>query len=112
VSKIIIEDFMARSAIHPGGHLADAIAAIGTTPTQLARDLQVPPNRITAILQGRRAITADTALRLARYFGTSASFWMNLQQLYDLRLAEVAITKILDKIPHREDVDFDRIGQR
>jgi addiction module HigA family antidote len=103
---------MSRSAIHPGEHLADAIAAIGTTASQLARDLQVPPNRITAILQGRRGITADTALRLARYFGTSAAFWMNLQQLYDLRLAEAEITKILDEIPQREDADFEGIGQR
>jgi addiction module HigA family antidote len=68
----------------------------------LARDLQVPPNRITAILQGQRAITADTALRLARYFGTSAAFWMNLQQLYDLRLAEAEIKKVLESIPQRE----------
>jgi antitoxin HigA-1 len=103
---------MSRSAIHPGEHLADAIAAIGTTAAQLVRDLQVPPNRITAILQGRRAITADTALRLARYFGTSAAFWMNLLQLHDLRLAEAELTKILGKIPQREDADFEGIGQR
>jgi antitoxin HigA-1 len=103
---------MARNAIHPGEHLADAIEAIGTTPTQLARDLQVPPNRITVILQGRRAITADTALRLARYFGTSARFWMNLQQLYDLRRTEAEITKILENIPQRETAEFEDIGQR
>jgi len=93
---------MARNAIHPGEHLADAMEAVGLTATQLARDLQVPPNRITAILQGQRAITADTALRLARYFGTSAAFWMNLQQLYDLRLAEAEIKKVLESIPQRE----------
>jgi addiction module HigA family antidote len=93
---------MARNAIHPGEHLADAMEAMGLTATQLARDLQVPPNRITAILQGQRAITADTALRLARYFGTSAAFWMNLQQLYDLRLAEAEIKKVLESIPQRE----------
>jgi addiction module HigA family antidote len=93
---------MARNAIHPGEHLADAMEAMGLTATQLARGLQVPPNRITAILQGQRAITADTALRLARYFGTSAAFWMNLQQLYDLRLAEAEIKKVLESIPQRE----------
>ena|SRR5215467_5895206 len=103
---------MARSAIHPGEHLADATKAIGTTPTQLARDLQVPPNRITAILQGRRAITADTALRLGRYFGTSAAFWMNLQQIHDLRLAEARITEILEKIPRREIAELENAGQR
>ena len=79
---------MARSAIHPGEHLADAIAAAGITATQLARDLEVPPNRITGILHFTRGITADTALRLGRYFGISAAFWMNLQRTYDLRRAE------------------------
>jgi addiction module HigA family antidote len=97
---------MARSAIHPGEHLADAMEAVGLTATQLARDIQVPPNRITAILQGQRAITADTALRLARYFGTSAAFWMNLQQLYDLRLAEAEIKEVLELIPQRETADM------
>jgi antitoxin HigA-1 len=93
---------MARSAIHPGEHLADAMEAVGLTAAQLARDLQVPPNRITAILQGQRGITADTALRLARYFGTSPAFWMNLQQLHDLRLAEAEIKEVLESIPQRE----------
>jgi antitoxin HigA-1 len=101
---------MARSAIHPGEHLADAIAAMGITATHLARDLQVPPNRITAILHGQRAITADTALRLARYFGTSAAFWMNLQQLYDLRLAELEIGEILEKIPQRDTAELADTG--
>jgi addiction module HigA family antidote len=78
---------MARSAIHPGEHLAEAIAAMGITAAQLARDIQVPANRVTGILHGRRAVTADTALRLGRYFNTSPEFWMNLQQLYELRRA-------------------------
>ena len=82
---------MARSAIHPGEHLADAIEAVGGTAAQLARDISVPANRITGILHGTRGITADTALRLGRYFGTSAAFWMNLQQIYDLRRAEQEI---------------------
>jgi antitoxin HigA-1 len=99
---IIIKEPMPRSAIHPGEHLADAMEAVGLTPTQLSRDLQVPPNRITAILQGQRGITADTALRLARYFGTSPAFWMNLQQLYELRLAEAELKEVLESIPQRE----------
>src|SRR5262249_21955606 len=102
---------MPRSAIHPGAHLADAIAAMNITATQLARDLRVPPNRITAILQGRRAITADTALRLARYFGTSAAFWMNLQQLFDLRVAEQAIRELLATIPQRRKAGLQDIAQ-
>jgi antitoxin HigA-1 len=90
---------MARSAIHPGEHLAEAIAAMGITAAQLARDIQVPPNRITAILHGRRAITAGTALRLGRYFDTSPEFWMNLQQLYELRLAAKQIGTGIKTIP-------------
>jgi addiction module HigA family antidote len=102
---------VARSAIHPGEHLAEAIAAVGITATQLARDLKAPPNRITAILQSKRTITADTALRLARYFGTSAAFWMNLQQIYDLRLTEAGIREILKKIPQRERAELADIDQ-
>ncbi len=82
---------MTRSIIHPGDHLADALEASGVTAAQLARALRVPANRVTGILHGTRAITADTALRLARYFGTSAEFWLNLQQIHDLRLAEKKI---------------------
>jgi antitoxin HigA-1 len=111
-STITIENPMPRSAIHPGEHLADAITALGIGATQLARELRVPPNRITAILQGHRAITADTALRFARFFGTSAAFWMNLQQLYDLRLAEREIEGILQQIPQREGADLEDIGQQ
>ena len=92
---------MARSAIHPGEHLADAITAIGGTAAQLARDIGVPPNRITGILHGMRSITADTALRLGRYFGTSAAFWMNLQQIYDLRKAEQELGASLSQIQSR-----------
>jgi addiction module HigA family antidote len=90
---------MARSAIHPGEHLAEAIEAIGSTAAQVARDISVPPNRITSILHGTRGITADTALRLGRYFGTSPAFWMNLQQIYDLRRAEQEIGARLARIP-------------
>jgi antitoxin HigA-1 len=72
----------------------------------------MPPNRITSILHGRRAITADTALRLDRYFGISAAFWMSLQQLYDLRLVEEDITKVLEKIPQREQAELEDIGRR
>src|SRR5438552_17033427 len=95
---------MARSAIHPGEHLAEAIAAMGITAAQLARDIRVPPNGITGILHGTRAITADTALRLGRYLGTSAGFWMNLQQLYELRRAEREIGTAIKAIPRGKRV--------
>jgi antitoxin HigA-1 len=90
---------MARSAIHPGKHLAEAIEALGITAAQLARDIKVPANRVTGILHFIRAITADTALRLGRYFGTSPEFWMNLQQIYELRRAEQELGDDIKSIP-------------
>jgi addiction module HigA family antidote len=70
--------------IHPGEILGEEITARNLSVTQLARDLDVPTNRLTEIVAGRRSVTADTALRLAAYLGTSARFWMNLQATYDL----------------------------
>ena len=79
---------MTRSAIHPGEILADELDELTITPTELARQLSVPANRITQIIQGKRAITGDTALRLGHWFGTSAQFWLNLQSAYDIRIAQ------------------------
>src|SRR5438552_2009212 len=83
--------------IHPGEHLADILNEAGLSSNALALRLRVPANRISAIVQGKRAITADTALRLARYFGTSAQFWMNLQSKYDLDVAEDAMAEKISK---------------
>lgn len=74
--------------VHPGLTLADELAARGMTAHALALKLQVPANRISAIVAGTRGISAETALRLGRYFGTGAAFWMNLQSHYDLAVAE------------------------
>ncbi len=79
---------MARHAIHPGEHLAEELAALDMSAAELARKIAVPTNRITQILHGTRAITGDTALRLGHFFGTSAQFWLNLQSIYELRVAE------------------------
>ena len=79
---------MARTPIHPGEILGDELEELEVSAAELARALKVPPNRISQIIAGKRNITADTALRLGRWFGMSARFWLNLQQLYDLRLAE------------------------
>jgi len=79
---------MAQIVIHPGKHLAEELKELGISAAGLARKLGVPTNRITAILNGQRSITGDTALRLAHFFGTSAEFWLNLQSLYDLRVAQ------------------------
>ena len=74
---------MALTAIHPGEHLAEELEALDMSAAELARKIDVPTNRVTQILNGTRAITGDTALRLAHFFGTSAQFWLNLQSLYD-----------------------------
>src|SRR5205809_4232298 len=79
--------------IHPGEHLADILKESGLSANALALRLRVPANRITTMIQGRRAITAETALRLARYFGTSPEFWMNLQTKYDLDSTQDAVAE-------------------
>ena len=77
--------------VHPGEILREELETIGLSANALSKALGVPVNRITAILHGQRGVTADTALRLARYFGTSPQFWLNLQQSYALRRAEIAV---------------------
>jgi addiction module HigA family antidote len=90
---------MGRTAIHPGEHLAEQLEALGMSAAELARQIRVPTNRITAILNGQRAVTGDTALRLGHFFGTSAEFWMNLQKLYELRNAEKESGKTIKALP-------------
>lgn len=90
-----------RPAIHPGEILAEELEEIDVTPTELARQLRVPANRITQIVQGKRAITGDTALRLGHWFDTSAQFWLNLQGAYDIRVANDAAGKEIAKLPRR-----------
>jgi len=92
---------MARTPIHPGEILADELKEIGLSAAELARTLGVPANRISQVIAGKRAITADTALRLARYFGTSPDLWMNLQKTYELDLARRQVGKVLKRIPQR-----------
>jgi addiction module HigA family antidote len=90
---------MAVTAIHPGEHLAEELKALNMSAAQLARQLDVPTNRITQILNGTRAITGDTALRLAHFFGTSAEFWLNLQGLNELRLAQEKAGRSIKALP-------------
>src|ERR1700693_4159137 len=90
---------MALTAIHPGEHLAEELEALDKSAAELARKIDVPTNRITQILNGTRGITGDTALRLAHFFGTSAEFWLNLQGLYDLRLAQEKVGKSIKALP-------------
>src|ERR1035437_71749 len=90
---------MAVTAIHPGEHLAEELKALDMSAAELARKLDVPTNRITGILNGQRPITGDTALRLAHFFGTSAEFWVNLQSLYELRVAQKKFGKSIQALP-------------
>src|SRR6266705_3738879 len=92
---------MARIPIHPGEHLAEELRELGITAAELSRQIDVPVNRITGIIHGQRGITADTALRLGHWSGTSPQFWMNLQQLYELRLAESEAGAKISALPRR-----------
>lgn len=90
---------MTRPPIHPGEILAGELKEIGITPTELARQIHVPANRMSQIIAGKRSITGDTALRLGHWFRNSAQFWLNLQAAYDLRMAEKAIGKEIGTLP-------------
>jgi addiction module HigA family antidote len=85
------------SPIHPGEHVKEFMDDFGLTMNQLAKALHVPPNRITAIVKGTRGITAETAMRLARYFGTSVQMWMNLQARYEMEVARDAFDAAIRK---------------
>jgi antitoxin HigA-1 len=99
---------MALIAIHPGEHLAEELEALEMSAAELARQIDVPTNRVTQILNGTRAVTGDTALRLAHFFGTSAEFWLNLQSLYELRLARKKAGKSIQSLPRLERRDLVR----
>jgi antitoxin HigA-1 len=94
---------MARTPIHPGEILADELEEIGLSAKKLADVIEVPPNRLYQLLAGKRNVTADTALRLAQYFGMTADFWMNLQSAYELDLARQEHGKEIQRIPKRSE---------
>lgn len=95
---------MARTPIHPGEVLAEELEELGVSPTELSRQIRVPANRISQIINGKRSVTGDTALRLAHWFGTSPQFWMNLQALYDVRLAEQEAGREIKALPTRPNI--------
>ena len=89
--------------VHPGEILREELEELGLSANALAKALDVPTNRITAILRGQRGITADTALRLARYFGTTPQLWQNLQKTFELRVAEIESgPQIEERVQRRE----------
>lgn len=102
---------MPRPAIHPGEILADELEELGVTPTELSRQIAVPANRMTQIIQGKRAITGDTALRLGHWFQTSPQFWLNLQSAFDLRLAADDVGKEVAMLPTKPTAKRDRAKQ-
>ena len=85
--------------IHPGEHLAEELKELRISAAEFSRQIGVPTNRITQIINGRRSITGDTALRLAHFFSTSAEFWLNLQSLYELRLAQQKSGRAIKSLP-------------
>ena len=90
---------MTPRPIHPGEHLAEELRELGMSAAAFARHLTVPASLITQILNGRCAISGDNTLRLAHFFGTSSQFWMNLQGLYDVRLAQHKAEKTIRTLP-------------
>jgi antitoxin HigA-1 len=106
---------MTRPAIHPGKILADELTELGMTPAALAREIAVPPNRISQIIRGRRNISGDTALRLGHWFGTSAQFWLNLQSSYEIRLAQEKAGDEIARLPVRKGggaVESEALGSK
>jgi antitoxin HigA-1 len=94
---------VARTPIHPGEHLAEELRELGIAPAELAQEIRLPVNRIAAIMSGQSGITADTALRLGHWFGTSPEFWLNLQNLYELRLVQGEVGDEVEKLPRLGD---------
>lgn len=92
-----MSDDKTMNPVHPGEHLAEFLDEMGISQYRLAHDISVPPRRINEIVKGKRSVTADTALRLGRYFGMSAQFWMNLQDRYELEVAERELGGRLDQ---------------
>jgi addiction module HigA family antidote len=100
---------MNLTVIHPGEHLAEELNVLGISAAELARRLDVPTNRITGIINGQRAVTGDTALRLGHFFGTSPQFWLNLQSLYELRIARSKAGKSIKALPRLTHSERSRV---
>jgi addiction module HigA family antidote len=88
-------------AVHPGEVLKNELDEVGVTPTEFARQIDVPPNRISQIIAGKRAVTGDTALRFGHWFGTEPQFWLNLQSAYEIRLAVEKAGREIARLPVR-----------
>lgn len=92
---------MLMRAVHPGEVLKDELDGLGVTPTGFARQIDVPPNRVSQIIAGKRAVTGDTALRFGHWFGTDPQFWLNLQSAYEIRVAKKKAGREIARLPVR-----------
>ena len=92
---------MFMRAVHPGEILKEELEELGITPTEFARQIDVPPNRISQIIAGKRAVTGDSALRFGHWFGTEPQFWLNLQSAYEIRIAEEKAGREIARLPVR-----------
>jgi antitoxin HigA-1 len=89
-------------AVHPGCVLRDELEELRVTPTEFARQIAVPPNRVSQIIGGKRGVTGDTALRFGHWFGMDAQFWLNLQSQYELAQADKATGETIRHLPTRQ----------
>ena len=90
---------MLRRAVHPGEILKDELTELGVTPTTFARQIDVPPNRVSQIIAGKRSVTGDTALRFGHWFGVDPQFWLNLQAQFDLAAADQRVGAVVRTLP-------------
>ena len=90
---------MLKRAVHPGEILRDELAELGVSQSEFARQLNVPPNRISQIIAGKRSVTGDTALRFGHWFGVEPQFWLNLQAQFDLAVAEQRVGTSVRELP-------------
>ena len=95
---------MFKRAVHPGVILKDELDELGVTPTEFARQIEVPPNRVSQIISGKRAVTGDTALRFGHWFGTDPQFWVNLQAQFDLAVADKETGEEIRRLPTRSSL--------
>ena len=90
---------MLKRVVHPGEILRDELAELGVSQAEFARQLNVPPNRISQIIAGKRSVTGDTALRFGHWFGVEPQFWLNLQAQFDLAVAEQRVGNSVRALP-------------
>ncbi|MCA1779885.1 MAG: HigA family addiction module antidote protein [Xanthomonadaceae bacterium] len=92
---------MFMRAVHPGEVLKGELEELNVTPTEFARQIDVPPNRVSQIIAGKRSVTGDTALRFGHWFGTDPQFWLNLQSAYEIRIAVEKVGQEIARLPAR-----------